>query len=260
MDNYVNVQTDDRGVAVVTLDRANKHNAFNDEVIHQLTQALSEANENSTVRVVVLTGAGASFSAGADLEWMRNAAHYDEAHNQKDAEQLALLLNTLYEMDKPTIARINGSAYGGALGLIACSDIAISVDNAHFSFSEVKLGLVPAVISSYVIEAIGNRQARALFLSAENFDAQRALAIDLIHQAVPESELDHAVETQIELLLAAGPQALAQCKCLLREHTTGLLDSREHAKLIARLRVSAEGQEGLQAFLHRRPPNWVKPS
>lgn len=258
MTSYINISKDTRGVSIVSLNRPEKHNAFNGEIITELKQKLTELNDDKDVRVVILTGQGSSFSAGADLEWMRAAADYDEAHNQKDAEQLAQLLNTLYEMDKPTIARVNGPAYGGALGLIVCCDIAIAIDSSHFAFSEVKLGLVPAIISSFVIHAIGHRQAQALFLTAENFSAQHAQHIGLIHQAVAENELDNVIDHQVKQLLAAGPQALAHCKCLLREQKNDLLSSNEHAKLIAKLRVSDEGQEGLQAFLHKRKPRWIQ--
>ena len=210
--------------------------------------------------MVVLEGSGASFSAGADLNWMRGMASASEAENHVDALALARLMRTLDELPKPTIARVHGAAFGGGVGLVACCDIAIGVPEAKFGLTESKLGLLPAVISPYVITAIGARQARRWFATAEIFDAATALQIGLLHQVVPAGQLDAAVQRQIELLLKAGPVATATAKSLVRQVEASsdrdALDT-GNAELIARLRVSAEGQEGLSAFLDKRPPNWI---
>ncbi|RDI99933.1 enoyl-CoA hydratase/isomerase family protein [Dyella solisilvae] len=256
---------DQAGVRRVTLNRPQVHNAFDDGLIAELTSALEDAGHDAGVRAVVLTGEGASFSAGADLNWMRGMASASEAENREDSLRLASLMRTLQFLSKPTIARVNGAAYGGGVGLVVCCDIAIGVDNARFGLTEVKLGLVPAVISPYVIHAIGLRQARRLFLTGELFDASVALQIGLLHQCVVPAQLDEAVDATLALLAKAGPVAQAEAKQLaLRmagasEAEATRLDQ-ENAALIARLRVSAEGQEGLGAFLAKRPPAWCTPA
>lgn len=243
------------------LDRPELHNAFDAALIASLTAALQRAGDDERVRVVVLEAAGASFSAGADLNWMRGMAAAGEAENREDALALARLMRTLDELPRPTVARVHGAAFGGGVGLVACCDIAIGVPEAKFGLTESRLGLLPAVISPYVIEAIGARQARRWFASAEVFDADTALRIGLLHQVVPAAQLDEAVERQIALLLKAGPKAAAGAKSLVRRVAAGgdrdALD-RENAALIAQLRVSPEGQEGLGAFLDKRAPNWTK--
>ncbi|MHA6204147.1 enoyl-CoA hydratase-related protein [Dyella soli] len=255
---------DQDGVRRITLHRPQVHNAFDDGLIAELTTALEQAGADAAVRAVVLTGEGASFSAGADLHWMRGMAQASEAENRADSLRLARLMRTLQFLPKPTIARVNGAAYGGGVGLIACCDIAIGVDSARFGLTEVKLGLVPAVISPYVIHAIGLRQARRLFLTGELFDAATAQAIGLLHECVPAAQLDDAVNTALELLAKAGPLAQAEAKQLalrmagVDEAAAEQLD-RDNAALIARLRVSAEGQEGLGAFLAKRAPRWSTP-
>ncbi len=255
---------DHAGVRRITLNRPQVHNAFDDTLIAELMAAFEAAGRDASVRVVVLTGEGASFSAGADLNWMRGMAQADEDQNREDSLRLASLMRTLQYLPKPTIARVNGAAYGGGVGLIACCDIAIGVDTARFGLTEVKLGLVPAVISPYVIHAIGLRQARRLFLTGELFDAATALGIGLLHECVPVAKLDEALDATLALLAKAGPIAQAEAKQLaLRmagaaEADAELLD-RENAALIARLRVSAEGQEGLGAFLGKRAPAWSSP-
>lgn len=242
------------------LNRPQLHNAFDAGLITALTGALASAATDPAVRVVVLEGAGASFSAGADLNWMRGMATASESENREDALALARLMRTLDELTKPTVARIHGAAFGGGVGLIACCDIAIGVPGAKFGLTESKLGLLPAVISPYVIAAIGSRQARRWFASAEIFDATEAHRMGLLHQVVAEEALDNAVQRQIDLLLKAGPLASASAKTLVREtatqHDRDTLDA-ANAALIARLRVSPEGQEGLAAFLEKRPPAWV---
>lgn len=247
-------------VARLCLNRPELHNAFDAALITGLTDELECLASDTTVRVVVLEGEGASFSAGADLNWMRGMASASEAENREDALALARLMRTLDELPKPTIARVHGAAFGGGVGLVACCDIAIGTPEAKFGLTESKLGLLPAVISPYVIAAIGARQARRYFASAEIFDADTALKLGLLHQLVAADALDAAVERQIGLLLKAGPLASAQAKALVRGVTAqsdrDALDA-ANAALIAKLRVSPEGQEGLSAFLDKRPPAWI---
>ena len=246
-------------VARLRLNRPALHNAFDAVLIAALTGALDAVAGEDAVRVVVLEGDGASFSAGADLNWMRGMAAASEAANRDDALALARLMRTLDELPKPTIARVHGAAFGGGVGLVACCDIAIGAPEAKFGLTESKLGLLPAVISPYVIEAIGARQARRWFATAEIFDADTALAIGLLHAVVPADQLDAAVQRQIDLLLKAGPVAAAQAKALVRRvaaHGDRDRHDADNADLIARLRVSPEGQEGLGAFLDKRKPAW----
>ncbi|HEY0179266.1 MAG TPA: enoyl-CoA hydratase-related protein, partial [Dokdonella sp.] len=198
------------GIATITLNRPGVHNAFDDALVAALTAALAACDADAAVRAVVLTGAGASFSAGADLNWMRGMAGASEDENRADALRLAALMRTLNFLAKPTVARVNGAAYGGGVGLVACCDVAIGVDGAKFSLSEVKLGLVPAVISPYVIAAIGLRQARRLFVTGEVFDAQTAARIGLLHDCVGADRLDAAVERVLHLLGKGGPLAQAE--------------------------------------------------
>jgi len=246
----------------LVLDRPALHNAFDARLIARLTQALDEAAADDTVRVVVLAGAGASFSAGADLNWMRGMASAGEAENREDALALARLMRTLDELPRPTIARVHGAALGGGVGLVACCDIAIGASGAKFGLTESRLGLLPAVISPYVVAAIGPRQARRWFATGEAFDAARALEMGLLHDVVDADALDAAVERQVALLLRAGPIAAAAAKRLVRE--VALEPDRDrldasNAALIAALRVSPEGQEGLSAFLDKRAPAWAPP-
>ncbi|WP_424683872.1 enoyl-CoA hydratase/isomerase family protein [Frateuria sp. YIM B11624] len=254
--------TDRGAVRQIALNRPDVHNAFDDGLIAELTAALVEAGRDDAVRAVVLTGTGASFSAGADLHWMRGMAAASEEDNREDSLRLAALVRTLQFCPKPTVARVNGAAYGGGVGLVAACDIAIGADGAKFGLTEVKLGLVPAVISPYVVAAIGVRQARRLFLTGEVFDAAEACRIGLLHRVVPAEALDEAVEFTLKLLAKAGPQAQREAKQLalrmggIDERDAGRIDA-QNAELIARLRVSAEGQEGLGAFLDKRAPAWT---
>jgi methylglutaconyl-CoA hydratase len=247
----------ENSVARVVLARADVHNAFDDALIAELTSAFVALGADDAVRAVVLTGDGASFSAGADLGWMRRMAQAPESENRDDACRLATLMRTLDECPKPTIARVNGAAFGGGVGLVACCDIAIGVSGAKFGLTETRLGLVPAVISPYVIAAIGARQARRLFLTAQMFDAREAERIGLLH-AVAE-DLDAAVQAEIDRLLAVGPVAVREGKALVRRVARGGEHDVANAELIARLRVSPEGQEGLAAFFEKRRPGWMKP-
>ncbi|MCF6323842.1 MAG: enoyl-CoA hydratase-related protein [Gammaproteobacteria bacterium] len=255
-DKRLMIETDSRGVCTLSLNIPEKHNAFDDRLIASLRTILSEIEKDDGVRILVLTGKGETFSSGADLKWMKAAAQRDEATNQKDSEALAKLMRTLYEYGKPTVARINGSAFGGALGLIACCDIAIAVRSAQFAFTEVRFGLVPAVIAPYIIKAIGERHARRLFLSAERFTSDEATKVNLVHQVCDNSELDETINKATEKLLKAGPLSVQACKCLIRSLSSDFSDE-SSALLIAQLRASKEGQEGMSAFFEKRPPSWA---
>jgi methylglutaconyl-CoA hydratase len=250
------------GVARLALARPNVHNAFDDALIAELTDALEQLDADDRVRAVVLTGEGSTFSAGADLGWMRRMAQASEAENREDSLKLAKLMRTLNFLSKPTIARVNGSAYGGGVGLIACCDYAIGAEGAKFSLSEVKLGLVPAVISPYVTAAIGPRHARRLFTGAEVIEAVEAMAIGLLHTLAPIAELDAVLDRALHFWAKGGPVAQREAKQLalrmagFTRESAERIDT-ENAALIARLRVSSEGQEGLTAFLDKRPPNWI---
>jgi methylglutaconyl-CoA hydratase len=260
--NTLKSSTDNRAVLTLTMHRPEVHNAFDADMISELTTALTVADQDDTIRMVVITGSGTCFSAGADIHWMRSLVTASREDNKADALRLAQLMRTLNYLSKPTIARINGAAFGGGLGLIAACDITISVDSARFGLTEARLGLAPAVISPYVFRRIGERNARRYFLSGERFGSQRALDIGLIQQSVTEDQLDETVERVIGQLLLSGPLAVAQCKQLAFEvagHNEQSQRSMDEytAGLIASLRVSAEGQEGLAAFLEKRKPAWV---
>jgi len=251
--------TDDNGVTTLSINRPDKHNAFNADIISELTQKLVKLDKHEETRIIVLTGEGKSFSSGADLNWMKSMVNYDEQRNYQDSLALAELMYTLYNNSKPTIAKINGSAFGGALGLISCCDLAVSCPDAIFCFSEVKLGIVPAVISPYIIAAIGVRHANRLFLTGETFSAAMAMGLGLINHVISKEEIDEYVATVTDKLLLGGPLAQSEVKGLSRSIINideSIKDST--AKLIARLRVSEEGQEGLNAFLEKRNPAWVK--
>lgn len=252
---------DHRGVATLTLNRPQVHNAFDDLLIAELTQVLGRLGADPAVRAVVLTGAGESFSAGGDLNWMRSMVKFSAARNEADALRLAQLLDTLDRLPKPTVARVNGGAFGGGVGLIACCDLAVGVATARFGLTEVRLGLAPATIAPYVIRAIGPRQARRYFLTGERFEASQAQRLGLLHEVVEPEALDGAVNRLIDHLLHGGPQALAACKQLVDDVSTAsdrAALERDTAALIARLRVSDEGQEGLAAFFDRRAPAWMR--
>lgn len=252
---------DDRGVLSLTMNRPEVHNAFDADMIQELTEALQAAAQHEEVRIVVISGAGSCFSAGADLNWMRSQAEATQEDNELDAMRLADLMRTLNYLTKPTIARINGAAFGGGMGLISACDITIAVDNARFGLTESRLGLAPAVISPYVFRRIGEANARRYFLTGERFDSQRALSIGLIQQSVPQEHLDSSVESVIKDLLKGGPFAITTCKQLVYavaghdEESQKAMDEYT-AGLIAGLRVMDEGQEGLAAFLEKRKPDW----
>ena len=249
------------GRATVTLNRPDVHNAFDDKLIALLTRELDALDRNPTVGVVVLAAAGKSFCAGADLKWMRRMAEYSEAENQADAEALAALMKTLNRLSKPTVAEVQGAAYGGGVGLICCCDIAIASEAAQFTISEVKLGLIPSVISPYVIAVIGERQARRYALGAETFDAIEAKRIGLVHEVTAAEDLQATVDAMVEALLANGPAAMAETKDQIAGVANRPVDDRliaAAAARIARIRVSDEGCEGVAAFLEKRKPGWAR--
>jgi methylglutaconyl-CoA hydratase len=255
------LQTDVKdGVATIRMNRPDVHNAFDDALIGALTVELRRLDELPQARAVVLAANGKSFSAGADLNWMRRMAKYSREENIRDAMALAGLMRTLDGMKKPTIARVQGAAFGGGVGLVACCDIAIASTDAAFSLSEVRLGLIPSVISPYVIAAIGERQARRYFLTAERFDAMEARRIGLVHEIVDGGALDEAVAKMAAQLLKGGPQAQAAAKELIADVGRRPMDdalSAETARRIAAIRVENEGREGLAAFFEKRKPDWT---
>jgi methylglutaconyl-CoA hydratase len=257
----ITIDIDDRGVATVTLNRPHIHNAFDDMVIDGLIKAFESIHQDNNVRAMVLAANGKSFCAGADLNWMKKMASYSYDENKQDASQLAKLYNLLYTLNKPTIAKVQGAVYGGGVGLVACCDIAIGSKLSKFCLSEAKLGLVPATISPYVIEAIGPRLAKRYFMTAEVMSSRRARRIGLLSEAVSEEELDSSVENIISFLLNNGPKSVATAKHLVNKISRRTIDDQlidETSDLIATVRVSDEGQEGLTAFLEKRAPKWKK--
>ena len=255
------IETDARGVARVSLNRPAIHNAFDDRLIADLTVALRWIESDPAVHVVVLTGSGQSFSAGGDLNWMRRMAGYSDAENVADAMALAELLRSLNELGKPTVARVNGAAFAGGLGLVCCCDVAVAAAEAVFSISEVRLGLVPATISPYVVAAIGARASRRYFLTGERFSAAEAQRIGLVHEVAPRAELDAAVETIVAAILEGGGHAQARSKRLIAEvadRTIGDSVMALTARAIAEARASSEAREGLAAFFDKRKPGWKR--
>ena len=252
----------DNGVGIITLNRPERHNAFDDALIRELSTSLVRMDTDRDVRVVVLSSTGKSFCAGADLNWMKQAAAYTTEETQRDAVQLAGMLRLLNDMKKPTVARVQGPAYGGGVGLVAACDIAIAAFDAQFALTEVRLGIVPAVISPYVLASIGERKARRYMLTAERFSAAEAYRIGLVHEIVPgEAELDEAVGEIVDALLANGPVALGECKSLIKAVANRPITQDviiDTARRIARVRASAEGKEGMAAFLEKRKPSWIQ--
>jgi len=247
------------GLATLTMNRPEVHNAFDDTLVRELAAALGPLAIDTDVRVLVLEGAGKSFSAGADLNWMKRMADYSEAENLIDAKAMADMLRALNEFPKPVIAKVQGAALGGGVGLVACADIAVAADDAKFALSEVKLGLIPATISPYVITAIGERQSRRYMLSGERFDASEARRIGLVHEVVAASDLDGAVDDIASRLLANGPKAMIEAKALIRGVAGRPVDdtlSADTAARIAKIRATEEGREGVRAFLEKRRPEW----
>ncbi len=256
----VQVSIDHRGVATVTLNNPDKHNAFDDSIIERLTQAFTDIDNNDNVRVMVLASNGKSFSAGADLGWMKRMASYSYEENLKDANALAIMLKTLNFLDKPTIARVQGAAFGGAVGLVSCCDIAIASNKASFCLSEVKLGLIPATISPYVVNAMGLKACRRYFQTAERFFADKALQLGLVDEVTDVDDLSAEVEKVISALLANSPAAVKQAKQLAFDVAYKPVDDElleETSELIAAIRVSPEGQDGLTSFFEKRPAAWI---
>jgi len=259
--NFVTTTIDDRGVATVTLNNPDKHNAFDDVMISELTQIFKTLNNNADVRVMILAATGKSFSAGADLNWMKRMVNYSREENLADAMALADMLKTLNFMTMPTIARVQGATFGGAVGLVSCCDLAVANQTSVFSLSEAKIGLIPATIVPYVVAAIGQRACRRYFTTAERFDADKALNLGLVSQlANDEQALDAAVAQLVKQLLTSGPQAVAAAKQLLFDVGNNITDKVivQTCERIADIRVSPEGQQGLSAFLEKRSPTWVR--
>lgn len=246
------------GIAFLTLDRPALHNAFDDNLVRELTAAFLEAGRDPATRFVVLGANGSTFSAGADLSWMRRMQAYTPPENLADARALANLMHVIDSCPKPTIARVHGSAFAGALGLIACCDLAVAVPAAQFAVTEVRLGLIPAVISPYLVRAMGARAARRWFLTGERFSALEALALGLVHEVVEPEELDNAIHRHLESLRLAPPGALAAAKKLVvmvdRPINEAVIEST--AQEIATIRVGPEGKKGIAAFLEKRKPDW----
>ncbi len=250
---------DPRGFATLWLNRPDKNNAFNAQMIRELILALDEVQSQPALRFLLVRGRGKHFSAGADLAWMQQAAELDYNTNLDDARELAELMYNLAKLKIPTLAVVQGAAFGGALGLISCCDMAIAADDAQFCLSEVRIGLAPAVISPFVVQAIGERAARRYALTAERFSAERAQQIGLIAEHYPLAALDEQTALWVDNLLLNSPQAMRASKDLLREVGSGELTPalrRYCESAIARIRTSAEGQEGLRAFLNKRSPGW----
>lgn len=248
-------------VGTLTLDRPERHNAFDDVLVRELAAALGELDAHPQVRVVVLASTGKSFCAGADLNWMKRAAAYTSDENLADSRRLAAMLHTLHSLSKPTIARVQGAAYGGGVGLIAACDMAVAVAGQPLALTEVKLGILPAVISPYVIASLGERQARRYMLTAERFDTTTAHRLGLVHELVDdEAALDARVQALVSALIANSPQAVRACKDLIGAvagQPIGPAVMEDTAQRITRIRASAEGKEGIGAFLEKRPAAWT---
>ena len=259
MGEFVNHRREN-DVATLTLNRPDVHNAFNEHLVAQLRAVFEELRGDDAVRVVVLAGEGKSFSAGADLDWMRRAAQWSEEENRRDAAAAAALWRAVAECPKPVVARVHGNALGGGAGLVAASDIAIASEQAMFGFTEVRLGLVPATVAPHVVETVGPGRALPLFLTGERFDAQRALAIGLVHQVVEAGQLDIAVKGVVDALLMGGPDAQAACKQLVRHIAMAERSEVDGytAAMIAQARAGPEGREGVAAFLEKRKPQWAE--
>ena len=248
------------GVATVTLNRPEKHNAFDDLIIEQMTQTFEDVAADDSIRVMILAANGKHFSAGGDLAWMKRMATYSYDENLIDARSLAQMLKTLNSLSKPTIARVQGAAFGGAVGLVSCCDIAMATPSASFCLSEVKVGLIPATISPYVIAAIGERAARRYFVTAERFNAERALALGLVSEIVDDAELDARIATLVEEIKKNCPTAVIASKKMAMDVSNAEMSDHlieDTCKRIAEIRVSKNGQEGLSAFLEKRAPSWL---
>ncbi len=253
----INVRKEKKS-CVVTLNRPDVHNAMNEQLMKELTQCFNEISKDGCIRTIILTGRGKSFCAGADLHWMKSMATYSKEENIKDSRLLLDLYEGIYTCPKPVIGRINGHAFGGGLGLIAVCDIAIGVPEKKFAFSEVNLGIIPSVISTYVVRRIGLAHMRRLFITGERFTSQHAQEIGLLDYVVPEEKLDEAVQTYVGYLRSSGPTAIKEVKQLVSAcEQMNRPDFKEFTvKKIAELRISSEGQEGISAFLEKRKTKW----
>ncbi|MDD0853334.1 enoyl-CoA hydratase-related protein [Halobacteriovorax sp. GB3] len=255
---------DSRGVATVTLNRPELHNAFNDELIVGLTNEFLELEKNEKVRLIVLTGAGRSFCAGADLNWMKKMKDYSDSENYEDSRKLSRLFEVINSVTKPVIGKVNGHALGGGTGLVAVCDYVIAKEGAKIGFTEVLLGLVPAVISPYVMAKIGHSKARAYFLTGEKFGPEKAMEMELVHQVSLERYFEKDVEQVVSKFLMAAPGAQQVCKQLIQNVDAKVLDNQFESvidytcKTIAKQRTSEEGQEGMDALLTKRKPNWLE--
>ncbi len=247
-------------IGKIILNRPEIHNAFNDLMISELNFALDQIERDSEIRVVVITGAGESFCAGADLNWMKRVKDWSYERNYEDALMVAELMERIYTFPKPLITRVNGTTIGGGTGIVAASDISIASENAIFGLAEVKIGLVPSVISPYLIKRCGERVCREIFLTGERISARKALEFGLVNYVVPKEELDKKVEEIVKMLLSSGPNAMKMCKELIkRVSETPISEVKSYtADIIAKIRISEEGQEGISSFLEKRKPKWVK--
>ncbi len=262
MTNSLQCTRDARGVVTVTLNRPNTRNAFDEAMINDLHRTVTALDADASVRVIILAAVGPCFCAGADIAWMQRAAHQDEATNLADARRFAHMMAALSACRKPIIARVQGAAFGGGVGLICAADIAIASTNARFAISEAKFGILPAVIGPYLVHAVGKRQALRLALNANIIDADEALAIGLLHKVVDSHALDQTVELTVTELLGNGPLALAEIKCLFNQLSTAPIDEHTReltARTISRVRATPEARLGFDAFIHKHPPTWQIP-
>ncbi len=260
MSNTLAIAEPSRYIAQITMSRPDVRNAFNDEMITELTQAFTQLGARDDVRCIVLAAQGPAFCAGADLNWMRKMADYSTDENLADAVKLAEMLRVMYECPKPTVARVQGDVVAGGMGLVAACDIAVSTDSVNFCLSEVRLGLIPATISPYVIRAMGARAAHRYFLTAERFNALEALRIGFVHEVVPADQLDLKVGEITAALCSASPNAVKVCKKLVQEVANSEISQRLIAQTvagIADIRSSAQGKEGVSSFLQKRKPSWL---
>jgi len=251
---------DARGVARIVMNRPEVFNAFNPQMIGELTACVQGCAADPAVRAIVLAGAGKAFSAGADVQWMKRAAQESQAWNEQEARHFAGMLDAIASCPKPTLARVHGVALGGGVGLICACDIAIAPDDARFAVSEARLGVLPSVVAPHLINAIGRREARRLALTAKRIPAAEALRLGLVHEVVPHAELEAAVERWLTELLAGGPRAQAEIKTLFGRLQVGEITPAVReltVETIARVRLSDEAREGFAAFLAKRPPAWI---
>lgn len=261
MKQYQTIEFEQNGdIGEVRLNRPDIHNAFNETMISELLDCFTSINDMDGIRVVILKGNGKSFCAGADLNWMRNVINYSFEENFRESYNLSKCVYAVYTCNKPTIAIVHGAAIGGANGLLAACDLAFAEENTTFSLSEVKIGIIPAIISPYVIKRVGEYKSKELMLTGKRFRGPEAQNAGLVNKALPQEELDHHVQSVIKLLRSSGPAAVSHCKNLIfnisnKETIEEALEST--AKMIAEIRASDEGQEGMAAFLEKRKPNWV---